>query len=65
MKATMATKGEREEGCIRSLGLADTKYAVQNGNDRDLLSGTRNYSQYPVLNHNGIESEKRIHTLNM
>ena len=56
----MVTKrGKRvREGYIRSLGLADTNYYVQNVNNKVLPYSTGNYIQYPVINHNGKEYEK-------
>ena len=44
-----------------SLGLADKSYSIYCRIDKQnkvLLYITENYSQYPVINHNGKECEK-------
>ena len=47
------------EGWSRSLGLADADdYTVGWINNKVLLYSTGNYSQYPVINHNGKEYKK-------
>ena len=50
---TCGCQGVRE-GWIGSLGLADANYY-----NKVLLYNTGNYVQYPVINHNGKEYEKR------
>ena len=54
--------GVEEEGRSGSLALADANYYIiillYYINDKVLLYSTGNYSQYPVINHNGKEYEK-------
>ena len=59
---------EQTRGCrgwggrIRSLELADANYSILYMgwiNNKVLLYSTGNYIQYPVINHNGKEYEKK------
>ena len=49
---------ELGEGEIESLGLADATGIYRMDKDNVLLYSTGNYTQYPVINHNGKEYEK-------
>ena len=46
------------EGWTGSLGLADANSYTEWMNNAVLPCNTENYSQYPVINHTGKESEK-------
>ena len=47
------------EGMSGRLGLAEVSYYnVEWVNTKVLLDSTENYIQYPVINHNGKESER-------
>ena len=57
----MVTKGE--SGGRDKLGVWDqqihtTIYKIKKINNKDLLYGTGNYIQYPVINHKGKEYDK-------
>ena len=49
---------EKAEGRSRSWGLAVNGEWI---NSNVLLYSTRNYIQYPIINHNGIDNEKNIY----
>ena len=45
------------EGWIGSLGFADANLHIEWVNNKVLLCSTKNYIQYPVINHNGKEKK--------
>jgi len=60
-RPVIAKKGGVWERWMGSLGSADKNYSIYCRIDKQnkvLLYITENYSQYPVINHNGKECEK-------
>ena len=64
LKAPVIRYREQTSGCQGGgtdggLGLADANYYIEWINKKVLLNNTGNYIQYPIINHNGKEYEKK------